>query len=429
MRRYEGASLWKREEVGVFLDLLKRDESELGKRDRAYFVARLYLGVPLKQLQRLRWEQIEVNEEEAWVRWREDGERVRLADPVWQAVREWLRASGRWEGMRAGMYIFVPLAEPGKEVTGGKAEDWLEYQPLSGTAMLASLKLYGGKVGIADEKLTMMALRRTAIRFRMDEGESLEGMKIFMDSREENKSTKYRLAKLPKAEDEGGKHQEKQGSEVEVPVRRAKPFKVGENITHGFYTRKKDRQAVREILAENLEGMKEEISCLRELMRNLLEQEGDEVRLAEAYSQAAQRLGCLVAANQPVETPKGDSWSEQVLSVIDMFEVREGRPPASPEIRKKALGLTEEELAGKVTEEIGTIRLLLRNAYRRAMQGIETREYLRLIDLYGLGCVRLEKLLKISGGTSDDEKLERYLHRMIDDTIEYITKEWGLDQL
>ena len=250
--RFEGVCLWTREEVRAFLDLLRRDESELGKREYAYFMARVYLGVPLKQLQRLRWGQMEANEEEAWLRWREDGERVKLPDPVWQAIRDYLRASGRLEGMRREKYIFAPLATPGREVTGGKAEDWLEEEPLSGTSMLSSLKLYGRKVGIAEEKLNMMALRRTAIRLRMDEGESLEGMKVFMDSREENRSTKYRLKWLAEMPGESTSGEERQRREAEVRVRKAKPFKEGENVRHGFYRHKKDMQAVRAVIAEEI---------------------------------------------------------------------------------------------------------------------------------------------------------------------------------
>lgn len=82
MRRYEGASIWSREEVGTFLDLLSRDGSVLGRRDYAFFLARISLGVPLKNLQRLVWGQIEVDEAGACVRWRQDGQRVRLPDQV-----------------------------------------------------------------------------------------------------------------------------------------------------------------------------------------------------------------------------------------------------------------------------------------------------------------------------------------------------------
>ena len=147
--------------------------------------------------------------------------------------------------MEAGKYLFVPLAYPGKEDTGRRAQDWLEGQPVSNDSIRESLKLYSRKVGIAEEKLTLMALRRTAIRFRMDAGESMEGMKLFMDSKDPIKSTKYRLGWLPEVEEVNTMGEKKRKMEVDVPVRSAKPFKLGENVTHGFYARRVDKQAVR----------------------------------------------------------------------------------------------------------------------------------------------------------------------------------------
>src|SRR4030067_2244677 len=153
MRRYAGACLWSSKEVGVFLELLSRDVSDLGKREYAFFLARLSLGVPLNSLRRLQWEQIEVDGDGAWGKWRQDSEGVRLPDLVWQAMRGELEAGGRAGGMRAGKHIFIPLAAPGKEMTGGRAEDWLESQPQSNAAILDSLKLYGRRAGIAETKL------------------------------------------------------------------------------------------------------------------------------------------------------------------------------------------------------------------------------------------------------------------------------------
>jgi hypothetical protein len=421
--------MWSQEEVGAFLELLSRDGTELGKSEYAFFLARLQMGVSLKSLQRLEWGQIEQDEAGAWVRWRQDGERVRLPEQVWQAVREYLRASGRLEGMQAGKYIFALLREPGREAPGGKAEDWRESQPLSSTAILDSLKLYGRKVRIGEDKLTLMALRRTAIRLRMDQGESLEGMKVFMDSREEMKAMKYRLGRLPESNRMAGESTIDRGVKREVPERRAKPFKEGEHTTHGFYTHRKDIQAVRAVVAENIQGMKEETACLRKLMRGLLEQEGDEARLVEAYSQAARRLGELVSIGESAQKGKKDPWAEEMLSKLDEIEMRNGRPAISPRVREEALGISPEmlEVRGMVTEEIATIRLLLRNAYRRATQGIERREYLRLVDLYGLGCVRLARLLKI-GGCDENGRLERYLQNAADEAIRELRREWGLDQ-
>lgn len=436
VRRYDGACIWTREEVGAFLDLLKRDGSILGKRDFAYFLARISLGVPLKYLQELRWEQLQVDEAGAWLRWRLDGERVRLPDEVWQAIKEYLRLSGRLEGMRAEKYIFAALATPGREFTGDKEEDWLEEQRLSGSSILSGLKLYGRKLGIAEEKLSMMALRRTAVRLRMEAGESLLGMKVFMDSREEIRATKYRLSKLPELREESemgegtrGLNPLLVGGQVEPPVRRAKPLKGGQNSTHGFFSRKRDQQAVKDVLKENIHGMEAEIECLRRLMRGLLDWEGDEARLAEGYSKATQRLAMLLATEVPAEKGEKNSWAEEVLERMDEVCKSHGMPPFSTGVLEEVYGSQSGDIGarGRVAEEVATCRLLLRNVYKRAMQGVGADEYVRLVDLYGMGCVRLTRLIKIGGGDGDD-RLTKYLNDMLDKALRQLTIKYGFDK-
>jgi hypothetical protein len=56
------------------------------------------------------------------------------------------------------------------------------------------------------------------------------------------------------------------------------------------------------------------------------------------------------------------------------------------------------------------------------MQGIATREYLRVVDLYGLGCVRLNRLLRLGGGEGYDQ-LERYMKDCADEAIRRVHQE------
>ena len=424
MRRYAGVNLWSRLEVGALLEMVSRDGSEVGKRDYAFLLARLNLGVPLNSLRQLKWEQIELDEAGVTVRWRQAGERVRLPDPVWQAVSEYLRASGRMKGMREGKYIFAPLAAPGKEMTGGRAEDWLENQQVAEATILGSLKLYGRQLGIAETKLNLMALKRTAIRLKMDEGESLEGMKLFMDSREEFKAMKFRLGRLPEMPGDDPPGELDHGRGVEPPVRRAKPFKLGENTTHGFYARHTDVQAVKAILAENIRGVEQETAWLRGLMRGLLEHHGDDPHLVDVYTCAAHRLGTLVSAAESAYQTESDIRAEEVLSKLDRVAADSGLPPVSPGMRQQALGDSSAGLdaSGFVTEEIATIRLLLRNTYESAMQAVDTQAYLRLVDLYGLGCVRLARLLKL-GGRHESGSLKRELQESLDEAIRQVHRE------
>jgi integrase len=428
-RRYEGASVWTEEEIGAFLNLLSKDESEVGKRENAFFLMRINTGVSLKKLLRLRWEQLEIDETGAQVSWRAESEQARLPDTVWKAVIEALRVSGRLGGMQPGKYIFAPLITPGREATGNKAEDWLEGQPLSVSSMLASLKIYGRKLGIAEEKLTWMALRRTAVIQRMEQGESIEGMKAFMDSKSQLRSTKCRLGLLAEISREGTAKLDPQSRQVEVPVRRAKPFRPGENTTHGLYSHKRDREAVIAVLKEDIHGMKEETDCLRKLMRGLLQREGDEARLIEAYSKATQRLGLLVTLEEQIQPVENNPDIERFLHFMDEFAARMGEPPASPQMLAAAYGITDGEMGatGKIGEEVATSRLLLRNVYQRALQDIDAAEYMRLVDLYGVGCVRLARLLKIERGDESDP-MQRYIDRMVHEALVQLTRELHLDE-
>jgi site-specific recombinase XerC len=422
---YAGVSMWPREELDAFLCLVQRDSSPLAKRDYAFFLARLSLGVPLKSLQRLTWGQVEQDAAGAWVRWRMDGERVRLPEDVWQAVTDYLRISGRLDGMVAASYIFAPHVQPVVEGSDGKAVDWLEAKPLSNSALISSLKLYGRQLGIPELRLTLMALRRTAIRLRLDQGESLEGMQVFMDTREKIKSTKYRLARLPGLPQGDLFAGHLQESDTPLPVRQTRLLQGGEGTTHGFYARRKDKQAVGAVLAENIQGMDQEIACLRNLMRLLLERAGDEARLMDTYLQAAQRLGVLVSAGKSAHKGEMDTWAEEVLSMADRFAAENGSPPISPRVREEALGISPagDEAVGVVTEEIATIRWLLRNVYKRAMQGVDNREYLILVDLYGTGCVRLARLLKL-GGSGESGALVRYMRGCLDQAIREVHQEF-----
>ncbi len=59
IQHYAGAKLLSRGEVEALLKILKQDDSALGKRDYAFILARLRMGVTLKTLQQLQWGQIE----------------------------------------------------------------------------------------------------------------------------------------------------------------------------------------------------------------------------------------------------------------------------------------------------------------------------------------------------------------------------------
>ena len=69
------------------------------------------------------------------------------------------------------------------------------------------------------------------------------------------------------------------------------------------------------------------------------------------------------------------------------------------------------------------VRYMLRNVLGLALQTQETPDFLRLVEIYGSGCVRLVRMLKKEG--SDHGRLERYLREAIDEARDEVLKEWG----
>ncbi len=427
-RNYEGAPLWSPVELSALVELLGRDVSPLGKRDYAFILMRLNTGVPLKNLVKLKWGQLEPHHDGASVHWQPGSVAFRLPAQVWQAIKDYLVVSGRLAGMHAEKYIFVPLERSRKPETGTRASDWDEYRALESFNLLNGLKLYGQQLGIAAHKLTLQALRDSSIRMKLDSGESLEGMKAFLNSRTSLKVLRYRLgclADLPVSTISAGALL---AGQAELPSRKGGHLTGVEGLKHGLCSKVRDLDAVHAIVAENIVGVDDEIVCLRQLMRGLLEREGNATRLAEVYSLSALRLGVLVSASGHILQGQQDPRVAQFLSAIDEAMERIGEPPASQYLRQQALGLTSE--AGQsltlLTEEAATIRLLLRNAFRRATQEVDTREYVRIVDLYSQGCLRLARLLKIGVG-DEYERLRRYWMATIDLAIRELCQEWGLD--
>ena len=100
LTKYKKAQTLSAAEVRELLAAIQRDESTLGKRDYAFFLARLLVGVHLKSLLELRRGQIRVENEKVRILWgRGKARRERLPEAVWEAIQDYLEACGRLEGM------------------------------------------------------------------------------------------------------------------------------------------------------------------------------------------------------------------------------------------------------------------------------------------------------------------------------------------
>jgi len=424
-RNYKGKPLLSETEIEALLNTLSKDTSPLGLRDRALILARLRLGAPLRQLQRLVWGMIEQDAEGAWVRWRAEAERRRLPEEVWGAILEYLTASGRLEGMQAGKYIFAPLVNPGFPEKNRQAQGWREGQYLSPNELTLAVKIYGRLAGIAEEKLTMQALRRTAIRLHLRQGSSREEMKVFLDSQDKAWMGTNRLSGLADLPEEA----ELQPGEGETPARGESPLQQGPK--HGFYAREQPMEEVQAVMAEGILGLQEELKGLRALGRGLLELEGqaksrrERALLMDAYSKTAYRLGEVKAAMERLEKEEegeeedAEPWTERLLSAMKEVSDEFGLGLDVEQTRAEALGGE-----GRLDEEIASARYVLRRIIQQAQEAQDGGEYAHLAEIYGMGCTRLARMLKRQG--SQRGRLERYLRKLADQALREVVEELGI---
>jgi len=80
--------------------------------------------------------------------------------------------------------------------------------------------------------------------------------------------------------------------------------------------------------------------------------------------------------------------------------------------------------ARRLVEEIAAMRYVLRRTFRLAMETRETPEYVRLVEIYGSGCTRLVRLLKMEENNND--RWESTFNEQVEQAIKEISAEWTL---
>ena len=200
-----------------------------------------------------------------------------------------------------------------------------------------------------------------------------------------------------------------------------------------MYARNQPPQAVAAVLAENLQGMEEEIVGMRILARGLLERQGqarndqEAAQLWQAYTLAAYRLGEIIKVERELaESEEASQWEDDLLAMLDRMAIETGREPVSNGVRKEGLR-GEPELAAasrRLVEEIASMRYVLRNVFRLAIEAEEMRKHICLVEIHSNGCERLVKLLRMD--RADTDRLGAYLREGIDQAIKEATQDLGL---
>ena len=158
-------------------------------------------------------------------------------------------------------------------------------------------------------------------------------------------------------------------------------------------------EEVRAMLAEDVRGIKAEIAGLEQLLEGLITRHERiyEVRqqgqLVDAVTSTASRLSELRASEELISEGMAIApWVLEILDMIDQVAARKGDPQLGANARAEALGggpdLTPQ------AHQIAAVRCSLRRTLALALTSQELGEYLRLVEIYGRGCVRLMCMLK-----------------------------------
>ena len=452
-KHYDRVKVLNRAEADGLLAILKRDEAIIGKRDYAFVLARVKLGVKLKWLMQLQWGQIKQDERGTWLCWQADCALSACPPEVWEALQAYLEAAGRMEVMRAEDYIFAPLRDPLIKEASGQAGDWEAGRHLKSANMRRNLKQYARLAGIPEEKITLPVLRHTAVYLRLEAGDSVEEIQAFMGTNAQPKNTRAYLRKLVRLRrDEkqpeegqhpgeavpGGKQERLPDEGEELPERKPHRYKLGEGIIHGFYTQKQPIKEVLAVLEEDIQGMDYEFIGLRNLARMLFsahskaKRNDEAARLGEAYTQAAARLCVIIKSERERGEPSEEvQWVNEFLTMLDNAAAQDneaadddGETPSEEFWREFEESDPELNAASRrLTEEIAGLRVVLRQLYDLVMETQEVKALVRYVDLYGRGCTRLARLLKAEKG--NESRAADFLRELINETIVEVNREMG----
>jgi len=247
---YSTANYLSPREEAALLQALRRDPSPMGKRDYALILMLLRTGWKARDVRELRWGDLSRGAGVQGCRGEGQqgkGAKGDLTEEVWQAVRESLQATGRWEQIQPEEYIFAPSQEALVREAGERPEDWDASRPLSHRQLHRLLKQNAARAGLKSGKINCHTLRHTATMRGVAAGESAAAVGAMLGMQQPRHVKDYlrRLAHRPKGRLRARKRLDPDTGELvapgsdEIPSRA--PFRAGPrnhlSLTHGFYAR------------------------------------------------------------------------------------------------------------------------------------------------------------------------------------------------
>jgi integrase len=230
------------EEIAAFMEALKQDPTILGKREYAFFLGLMKTGAKPLGFVRIRWKDIETEAGEVWAKFyppdKKKGRkrehikrRVRLPEDVWEAIVDYLKASGRYEHMKPEHFVFAVIKDPLNTLPGGEASEWTDERAPSLGMLQYYLKRYCRAAGLEPSKVTFPVLFNTAMMLRLEAGDTVEQVHQFLGWKEQE-YTSRRINRLLNVEREPC-----WSDEPPRPVKRipGKMIPGEDRVKHGYY--------------------------------------------------------------------------------------------------------------------------------------------------------------------------------------------------
>jgi site-specific recombinase XerD len=341
-RKYDNIHYLSREEAHALLAAVDREETALGKRDYALLLGVLEAGMRVGNLRCLQWGAIQVDEENgpAWVQRAIEGQEdeaaampralpaamlpaamlpaALLPGQVWEAMKDYLQASGRWGKMGADSFVFAPLASPLEEAPSGKAEDWADDRPMTAALAKFVLKRYARAAGLKPELVTWTSLRHTAAMLRVEAGDEAETISRFL-GREDVQKTRAYIERLIEHEKKPSWDEERQEETIQRGPNRAQPGNQ-QALKHGFYAKAK--------LEGGKAGLESEIGYFRQIMARVIEmleepmEQAEFMRLVDVYGMAITRLSNLMKTQKKLA--EGNQLEDEIREALKEVAVELG---------------------------------------------------------------------------------------------------------
>lgn len=407
--KFDKSQILSHAEAQALLDVFKKDTWVLSKRDYAFFLCQLNLGITAGVLRKLQWDQIRVDDTGTWIDLGLGRPPIRLVDEAWQAILTYLRASSRLTDQRNPpdeAYIFAVVRNLISGDNYKTLEHWIENRAVGTRQIHVILNRYGEMAGIAPEKLNLATLRHTAIAWRLEAGDSNEQLQVFMGGIQKKPVQLLRRMVQRMMDRQAGKQFEPKEPAF-LPLRKGGYNLPQATIKHGAFAGSQSPEELEAVMAENISGLDLEIGGMRMLERRLvdgLSQTTDKKEMADLMDMATRAgvwLGTMAETERAIQE-QGEIDKEFVGWSFKVFQVeceRMGEKFDPDEAQAQALQFNPEyEVENRrLMEEIATARLVVRRSLKLGLETKVIKELVQYTRVFGYTCLRLTRLLEMQG--------------------------------